>query len=90
MNDEPQVMHYHTSDGVRTGLLVGTGRKYLKVLMMDNPLRVRKVPLREQKYIKILESYPLWKAKKHFRRAAKRWHIAGDLSKAVKAVIRGK
>ena len=85
-----EVINYHTNDGVRRGMLIKTGRKYLQVIMMDYPLRVRKVPLAEQKYMTVLEHYPLWKCKKHFRRAAKRWHgKPGDLSKTVKQAIRG-
>jgi len=84
------VIHYHTNDGVRTGLLIAEGRKYLQVLMMDNPLRVRKVPLAEQKHMRELPSYPVERAKKHFRRAARRWHgRLKDLPKSVKQHIKG-
>ena len=83
-----QVIRYRGDEGTRTGLLVTEGRKYIQLLLMDNPLRIKKVPLAHGKYIEVLE-YRLGRAKRIFRDAAKKYH--GGLRgcpKTVREVLR--
>lgn len=75
-----QVIQYHTNEGYRTGLLVSTGRKFHKVILMDNPIRIRKVPLSEERHFTPLEfkvvgrPYPVPRCKRHLRDAVRNWH----------------
>jgi hypothetical protein len=60
-------------EGVRSCLLINEGRKYLHILPMDFPLQVKKVPLAEGRYMRVMEN-SISRALKSFRRAAKAWH----------------
>ena len=90
-----QVIQYHTNEGFRTGLLVSTGRKFHKVILMDNPIRIRKVPTSEDRHIKPLayktmgQPYPVPRCKRHLRDAARRWHGGlRHVSKEVREALR--
>jgi len=67
------LVRYHTNEGIRSALLLSEGRKYLHILPMDYPLQVNKVSLDEGKYMQVL-AYPLKRALRHYRHAAKEWH----------------
>lgn len=54
-------------------MLVDSGRKYHHLLLMDNPIRIKKVPLDESKYIRE-EPGKVSRVKRQFRGAVKRWH----------------
>ena len=74
-----KVIQYHSDDGRRTGLLISTGRKFHKAILMDNPIRVIKIPISSGRYIDDLETgagvpYPVSRAKRLLRNAAKRFH----------------
>jgi len=63
------LVSYKTDEGGRTALLVDAGRKYLRIMTMDYPLRVRSVPLSEWKYMTVLPiSYK--RARKVYKRLA--------------------
>lgn len=85
------VINYKGVDGVRRGLLLKCGNKYTHVLLLDNPLRVTKLPNREAKYIQAMDWYPVKKALKVFRRCAKAWHGSiAECPKGVRLALRGK
>lgn len=68
------LVRYHTNEGIRSALLLPTeGRKFLHIMQMDYPLLVKKVPLEEGKFMTVLD-YPIKRALRQFRRAAKQWH----------------
>lgn len=70
-----KVIRYHMEDGVFTGLLVAEGRKFLKVVLMDSAgIKLRKVPLAEQRYMKDLPDYPVQRAQEKFRDAARKFN----------------
>ena len=66
---------YNTQDGRRHGLLLDyEGTKFVKVLLVDNPLVVRKIPRSELRYIKNLDDYPVAKTIKVLCRCARNFH----------------
>jgi len=62
-----KVISYMTGDGTRVGLLVDTKAKYHYVLLIDNPLRIRKLVKSEERYFRDVEykgePYPVNRAK---------------------------
>lgn len=85
-------IYYRTNQGVRTGLLVKTGRKYHNIILMDNPIRMITVPISEERHFSELlykgKPYPETRAKRLLRNAAKVYH--GGLrhcSKSVRAAL---
>ena len=74
MNEDTKVVRFHTNEGQRTGLVAKVGHKYVHVLLMDNPLRIRKFKIQEQRYMTELPGYPVKQAVKIFRKAARAWH----------------
>jgi len=87
-----KVISYMTGDGTRVGLLVDTKAKYHYVLLIDNPLRIRKLVKSEERYFRDVEykgePYPVNRAKRHIRRMIKNWHGGmRNVSKDVKAVF---
>lgn len=68
------LMSYRTDEGTRTALLVGEGRKYLRlVTMAEYPMRVIKVPLSEGKWLRVMPG-SLKLALRTYRGVAKRDH----------------
>ncbi len=89
-----KVIRYHSDHGARTGILISTGRKFHKVLLVDNPVRVTKVPLSEERHFTDLEyrqvgrPYPVARAKRILRDAVRRWHGSlREVSKEVREVL---
>lgn len=69
-----QVVKYKTEDGIFTAILVGTGTRYTKVIVMDSSgIRIRSVPKTEEKYMTEID-YPLDRAKSKFLDAARRFN----------------
>jgi hypothetical protein len=68
-----KVIRYHGDEGSRTGLLVETGSKYHHVIMVDNPIRMIKVPLSEERNFTDLD-YPVARCKRKLRDMARAWH----------------
>jgi hypothetical protein len=88
-----QVIQHHTDEGFRSGLLISTGRKFHHVILMDNPIRIHKVPLQaERKFLYPQykgKPYPLSRAKRHFRAAVVQWHGSlRNVSKEVREALR--
>lgn len=44
--------NYHTQDGTKTVLVDDRGSKWLRVLMMDGTLTVKRVPKEEERYMR--------------------------------------
>lgn len=89
-----KVIQYHSNKGFRTGLLVSTGRKFHKVMLMGNPIRVTKLPISEERYFRYPEykvagrPYPVGRAKRLLKAAAKRFHGSiRNLSKEAREVL---
>ena len=61
-----KVIRYNSNEGVRSGILTKVGRKWIYVLLMDMPMRVKRLPKVELRYIKELD-YPLELAQSRFR-----------------------
>lgn len=79
---------YHTFDeGVRRGLLVKRTNKYIRLILMQYPIKVTRVPVAEYRNMSLLD-YPISKLKKALRKAAREWRC--DLSKECKLALRGK
>lgn len=87
-----KVIRYDTGEGSRVGILVDTKAKYHYVLLIDNPLRVRKIIKSEDRYFYDVEykgkPYPVSRAKSHIKRMIKSWHGGmRHVSKDVKAIF---
>lgn len=80
---------YRTDAGTRTALLVAEGRKFHRIMVMDLPIKIRKIPRTEERYFQELEykgqPYPLKRALRLFRDAARRSY-GGNLKNAPKSV----
>ena len=84
----PEPIRYWSSNGVRSGLLVNRGRRWLYIMLMDYPIRIRRVPVSAIQSIKALklkgQPYPVTRAVNIFKRSVKRCY--GTLRKAPKNV----
>ena len=80
-----------TDHGFRSGLLIGEGRRYLLVILADNPVRVHKFPL-DRAYAEIQyhgRPYPVPRAKRLLRDMVKRYHGSlKNVSKPVREALR--
>ncbi len=88
-----KVIEYMGDDGRRIGILIKTLRKYHYVLLIDNPFRVRKLNLSEERYFRDAmykgQPYPVSRALRHMRRMIKSWHGGmKNVSKEVKEVFK--
>jgi len=88
-----KVISYKDDEGARTGILVDSKQKYHYVMLMDNPIRVRKLVKSEGRFFTDLEykgePYPVKRALRHFQRVIKKWHGGmKNVSKEVKAVFK--
>jgi hypothetical protein len=87
-----KVISYHSNEGTRVGLLIKTLRKYHYVLLIDNPIRVSKVALSEEKFFRDVEykgaPYPVKRALRHIKRMIKDWNGGmKNVSKDVKEIF---
>ena len=92
MDKQMKVIKYQSDEGSRIGLLVSTTTKYHHVLLIDNPIRIRKLVKSEGRYFSDVEykgePYPVNRAKRHIKRIIKKWHGSmRNVSDAVKAVF---
>ena len=79
-----ETIKYHTKKGVFNGLLVKVTAKKLHLVLMSVPIRVKVVPISENKYISNTDkSVPA--AKRQLREAARVWH--NNLSTACKMYL---
>ena len=83
-----QLVNYHSDNGYINGQCTGLlirGRKYHKLIVMNSTgIRIRRLPLAEEKYMTILDSSEK-KAAKQFRAAGRRFGI----TLAAKRALRG-
>lgn len=88
-----KVIEYMSDEGRRTGILVKTLRKYHYVLLINNPIRVCKLNLCEERYFRDAmykgHPYPVSRALRHIKRMIKSWHGGmKNVSKEVKEVFK--
>ena len=82
-----KVIRYRT-DQSRTGAVVKEGDKFLHILMIDNPVRIVKVPKSEERYMVELD-YPISRFKRIAKRCVKEWHGGlRNVSKPVREALR--
>ena len=85
---EKKVVTWRSNEGVRSALLVNEGRKFISLIPVDLPVRIKKVPLTETKYMRDSEYkgklYPLKRAVRILKRMGKEGGITKSASKALK------
>ena len=64
-----RIIRHHGTNGIRSGLVVTEGRKWIHIMLMDLPIRIRKIPTKESADLVDLEGYSQSKAKRLFRKA---------------------
>ena len=73
-----KVIRYASPEGQRIGLLIKTLRKYHHVILIDNPIRVTKLALAEERNFRDVEykgkPYPVKRALRHIKRMIKEWN----------------
>lgn len=83
-----ELKSYRTDEGVKVAFIKTGAPKWMPVLVMDGPLRVRKVPTEEQRYMTDLtkkgKPYPVKTAVRLFRRFGK----AHGISKGAKQFLK--
>ncbi len=87
-----KVINVHDDSGQRCGLLVKTLRKYHYVLFVDNPLRIRKIPLKDEKFFTDLlykgNPYPVKRFIRAMKRCANTWQGGmRNINKDVKDIL---
>ena len=65
--NQPEVVSWYFM-GWRVGVIVERGRKHIKVLVLDGKVKIKRVPLADERDMKPLDE-PVKKALKHFREA---------------------
>ncbi len=73
-----KVINYNSDEGARVGILIKTLRKYHYVMLVDNPIKVTKLNLAQERYFSDVmykgEPYPIKRALRHFKRMIKNWN----------------
>ncbi len=83
-----KVIRYRTDEGTVTGLQVGEGPKWIRVILMDAAgIHERKLPAEEGRWITELQGYPVERALKIFRKCARRFN--GGLSGSLRQTLGG-
>ena len=84
--NQPELVSYRTDKGVYSSLILRPERrrKYLKVVLLNGRLRVLKVPLEEEQYMKPLASSKT-KARATFRHAVLSFGATPQAKKIVRA-----
>lgn len=79
---------YRGLNGNRHGLLVHRGRKWIKIILMDLPVKVRRLPVAEIEHCVSLD-YPTAKAVRHFKDAARQtYETMRNAPKSLREVLR--
>lgn len=79
-----KVITIHEDEGIRTGILAVTGRKYLGVIWPDcKGIKINKVLIDEARYIEL--DYNLDKAKKALRKMGRNFGITKTARRALRA-----
>lgn len=81
-----QAIRYDTNEGKRNGLLIRVARTNAYVVLMEMPIRLRKVPKTETRYMEDT-GLPPKRVAKQLRAAAKEWGM--PLNKQTKKALRG-
>ena len=85
---DPKVIRYRTDEGVFTGLQILEGHKFIHLILMDSAgIRIRKVPVAEGRFIKVLD-YPLQRAALVFRKAGGNFGITDGAKQALRDIRR--
>lgn len=86
---ETKVVKWRSNEGVRSALLVNEGHKFVSLIPVDFPVRIRKVPLVETRHMSECEykgkPYPVKRAVKVLKRMGKAYGITKAASKALGA-----
>lgn len=78
------VVRVHEDEGVRTGLLVTEGPKYVSVIWPDSAgIKIRKLPKSRNLRITEMPDYPVRKAKVHLRRCGRNFGITKTAKRAL-------
>lgn len=79
-----QVITIHEDEGIRTGILVKTGRKYLRVIWPDcKGIRINLVPIEGARYTVL--DYKIDKAKKALQKCGRKFGIHKAARRALRA-----
>jgi hypothetical protein len=81
-----RLVHFHREDGVRVAVVGEPGRKWVYAATFDSPIRLLKLPLEEQKYMRDLTELTVQKAAKKMLAAGKRLGITDGARAFLKAV----
>ena len=76
---------YRTEEGRVCALIVSRGRKWLGVIMATPPIRIAKVPLTEERYMR-----PLDARVSHLAKSLRRIGRRTSITDTAKAALRGK
>ena len=82
-----ELVTYRTDAGIKTAIALKPGRKWLPVIVIDSPMRVRKVPLSERRFMTPLADYPLRRAVRKYLAAGRRLGITKRARKALREVL---
>ena len=77
-------IRYHSEHGVIRGLMITEGHKYLTLVLVEHPVRLRRVLKKEGKHIRNLDDIPVAKVLKVLHRMVKADY--GSVRKAPKSV----
>jgi hypothetical protein len=87
-----ELVRYHTDNGIRSAF-VKQGRKFIKVVEIDAPIRVRKVPVSDGRYMKPLlrngEAYSVTRAVNKFLKAGRSLGITDGARRILKEAKAG-
>jgi hypothetical protein len=83
-----ELMRYREEyGGARPVLVIGEGRKWMQILMVDDGrLRIRKLPIEEQRYMAPLTTNER-KARASFRRLARKPGTSRKIRQAIKESV---
>ena len=85
--DTPICVSWHSDTGNRTAIIVKRGHKFLSLVFMDKGVRVKRVHLREERYMKPLtykgKPYPILRAKRHYERHGRMCGITMSAKRAL-------
>lgn len=87
--DEVELVVYRTKNGIRPAL-IHEGRKWIQVVVIDTPITVKKVRSAERRYMTSSlqfhgNPYPLRRAGRQFRKAAKHLGATKGAMKIIRA-----
>ena len=89
--DAPLVVRWHTDYGHVSAIVFDVGSKYIHLLPMENrPLRIRKLLIRDRRYLTPLsykdKQYTVARAKRHFKQHADTFGITKSAKKVLTSI----